>query len=201
MKSILVDIDTQIDFMLPEGSLYVKGAEKLTPELKKLFEFLEEKRNFKIFSSVDTHKKNDPEFKDFPPHCIEGERGWQKIEETILPQHIFIPLHKKVEVKGEIKEKRQYIFKKNKFSIFSNINLESFLEIFEIKEVFIMGVATEYCVRASALDFLKRNLKTHIITDLIKEVDKVEGEKALKEMEEKGAILIKRKDFFKRFKI
>ena len=62
-RVVFLDIDTQYDFMNPGGRLYVPGAEKLTPNLRRLFMFAKD-NNIPIISSLDTHKRDDPEFKD-----------------------------------------------------------------------------------------------------------------------------------------
>src|SRR5207247_8620130 len=65
---ILWEVDTQADFMLPGGKLYVPGAEKLLPNIRRL---TDEARKGKVFlvSHGCFHTNDDPEFKAFPPHC------------------------------------------------------------------------------------------------------------------------------------
>ena len=70
MKNIFfVDVDTQLDFMLSNGALYVPGAERMIPKLRRLFDFAR-KNEISILSSVDAHTPDDPEFSSFPPHCV-----------------------------------------------------------------------------------------------------------------------------------
>ena len=86
MKNIFfMDIDTQRDFMLPEGQLYVAGAERILPKLRRLFDFAR-KNEITILSSVDAHTEKDTEFQDFPPHCLRGSEGQRKLDETLLPK-------------------------------------------------------------------------------------------------------------------
>ena len=84
-KILFIDIDTQNDFMFKEGNLYVPDAERIIENLKKLTEFAY-RNNIPIFSSVDSHTQDDPEFKQFPPHCIKGTVGQKKIKETEIKE-------------------------------------------------------------------------------------------------------------------
>ena len=71
--------------MLPEGKLYVPGAERLIPRLRRLFDFAR-KNDITIISFADSHTPKDPEFQDFPPHCVQGSEGQRKLDDTLLPR-------------------------------------------------------------------------------------------------------------------
>ncbi|HHI00222.1 MAG TPA: isochorismatase family protein, partial [Thermococcus litoralis] len=63
-----------------------------------------------------------------------------------------------------------------------------------VKRVYICGVATEYCVRATALDALKHGFEVYLIRDSVKGIKPEDEEKALKELEERGAKIINSAD-------
>ncbi len=86
------DVDTQIDFMLPHGNLYVPGAEKIIPNLVRLMAFARE-HDIPVISSADAHTPDDPEFKIWPPHCVIGTPGQKRIPETQLPGAVVVPSH------------------------------------------------------------------------------------------------------------
>ena len=88
-KTVFVDIDTQFDFMNPNGALYVPDAEDITDNIRKLFVYAKEHK-IKILSSTDAHKADDPEFKLFPPHCVKDTPGNQKIEASTCKDNIII---------------------------------------------------------------------------------------------------------------
>jgi nicotinamidase/pyrazinamidase len=73
-KVIFWEVDTQADFMLPGGKLYVPGAERLLPNIRRLTDAARQGRVF-LVSHGCFHIKDDPEFKTFPPHCIKGTAG------------------------------------------------------------------------------------------------------------------------------
>ena len=68
------EVDTQKDFMLPGGKLYVPGAERLLPNIRRLTDAARQDRVF-LVSHGCYHAKDDPEFAIFPPHCVKGTPG------------------------------------------------------------------------------------------------------------------------------
>lgn len=171
-RILFFDVDTQYDFINPKGKLYAKGAEKTIPNLKKLTEFADNK-GIVILSTVDTHTRNDPEFKDFPPHCVAGTNGQRKIKQTIA------------------KKTRQMIIKKNTIEIFTGLEPKKQVKDFDI--AYVYGIATDYCVKTACLGLVKHGLKTYLITDAIKEISKKAGTAALKLLKRKGVIFLKTK--------
>jgi len=76
-----LDIDTQFDFMDPEGSLHVPGAEDIVPTLAELTRAAKA-RGVPLIATTDWHSDDDREFQEFPPHCVRDTHGAEKIEET-----------------------------------------------------------------------------------------------------------------------
>ena len=186
-KILFIDIDTQNDFMFKEGNLYVPDAENIIENLKKLTEFAY-RNNIPIFSSVDSHTQDDPEFKQFPPHCIKGTEGQEKINETKIKEALFIPSDRTIEI--DFTKYRQFIFEKDKLSVFSNPNFEKAIEKIG-KEIFVVyGVATEYCVKECVEGLLERNKNVYIVVDAIKGVDEKKGKKFLEYASSKGVISV-----------
>ena len=87
-RRILWDVDTQVDFMLPHGKLYVPGAEETAPAMKRLVDAARA-AGIPHVASADDHELTDPEIahdpdftNTFPPHCLRGTHGAEKIPET-----------------------------------------------------------------------------------------------------------------------
>ncbi len=191
---IFWDVDTQNDFMSKKGSLYVKGAEKIIPYLKELTKIAKEKE-IKILGSVDAHPKDSKEFEAFPPHCIKGTWGQKKIKGTLLKKVVFIPYDKKLtskEVQDILKNYPQVIFEKDDIDVFTNPNVDLFLE--KYTQVYIYGVVTEFCVRKAVEGFLKRKFKVFIIKEAIKEVDVKKALSLMTLWQKRGAELISLKN-------
>src|SRR5215468_7735872 len=84
------EVDVQRDFMLPGGNLYVPGAEKLLPNIRRLTDAARQGKVF-LVSHGDFHAPNDPEFKTFPPHCVKGTAGSELVPEAITERVITVP--------------------------------------------------------------------------------------------------------------
>src|ERR1051326_6109842 len=83
MKTVFFDVDTQIDFMYPAGALYVPGAEAIVPKIADLNRYAAA-HGIPVISTVDAHTENDPEFAEWPPHCVVGTAGQKKPAATLL---------------------------------------------------------------------------------------------------------------------
>ena len=87
---VFFDIDTQVDFMLPHGKLYVPGAERIIPNLVRLISFARA-QGIPVISSADAHAPDDPEFAIWPPHCVAGTPGQRRIPETQFANPVVVP--------------------------------------------------------------------------------------------------------------
>src|ERR1017187_8037572 len=89
MKAFL-DIDTQLDFMVPAGALYVPGAELILPKVAELNRSAAA-NGIPVISTTCAHTEDAAEFKQWPPHCVAGTFGQQKPAVTLLEKRIVIP--------------------------------------------------------------------------------------------------------------
>src|SRR5580693_3233250 len=89
-QTIFWDVDTQVDFLLPGGKLYVPGAEKLLPNLRRLTEAARDRLVF-LVSDACVHSPGDPEFQRFPPHCLRGTPGAAIVPEALAGTVLAIP--------------------------------------------------------------------------------------------------------------
>ena len=194
MKEIVfIDVDTQRDFMLSDGRLYINEAEKIIPNLKLLTDAAS-KRDIRIISTLDTHLKNDPEFKRFPAHCVEKTRGQKKIPQALLKKHIFISrkILTRKELFAKVEGYKQIIIEKNTYDVFTNFNLSRLLKPFN--EAFVYGVAVDYCVKYAVLGLLQSGLKVNLVTDAVSAVEPREGKALLAKFKNNGVRLVKTKE-------
>ena len=93
MKRILIDVDTQFDFMHPDGSLYVPAEESVLDAIKNT---LESGNYDAVLGSVDSHAYDAWEFQEnggpFPAHCVKGQRGWLRLHSELPTRQRFIPM-------------------------------------------------------------------------------------------------------------
>lgn len=200
MKALLV-VDVQIDFC-PGGALPAPNGDMIIPTINDLMEKFPV-----VVASKDYHPKDSLHFEKWPPHCVAGTEGaefhpkldTEKIEqqykgkkdrkdrEKKFPRQKKADKIDKVFLKGTGKADEGY-------SAFhaTNDDLEKFLKAKNVTELYITGLTTEHCVKHTALDAVKNNFNTYVVTDAIAGVKEHEGdeEKALGEMKKAGVKLI-----------
>lgn len=188
-----VDVDTQFDFMDPQGRLYVPGAEKLIPNLRRLTEWAL-RRSVPIIASADHHPAGDPEFNQFPPHCVAGTPGQKKIPETLGRRVLTVenrPLEPwpPMRLNASILPYDQILLLKQSFSVFENANADALFRKLSARRYVVYGVATDYCVKAAVLGLRARGCRVEVVEDAIAPVDPETGDLALVEMQTAGAEL------------
>jgi nicotinamidase/pyrazinamidase len=189
-KIVFWQVDTQADFMLPGGKLYVPGAEKIIPNIRRLVNAAAETGTL-VVSSADAHEEDDPEFKGFPPHCLRGSPGAQIIPEGLAEKTFIVPNEPSIEVPGHVLSHPQVVFEKQSFDVFDNPHTSGFVERLgeEVHHV-VFGVVTEYCVRCAAKGLLDRKRKVTIVTDAIRALEPRDSRRALAELRGLGVRLI-----------
>lgn len=183
-KDILFwNVDTQIDFMTPDGKLYAPGAESIQPALgaiTKLAAF----NNIQVINTADYHYSNsaelssNPDFVNtFPEHCMANSIGAEYISETKPEGKFSEILWNKIYNNKEIKEavqSRNIIIRKDAFDVFEgNPNTDSLLKEIAPKIVFVYGVTTNVCVDCAAIGLAQRNIQVYVIEDAIKELPNI----------------------------
>ncbi len=187
MNTVFIDIDTQVDFIMPDGALYVKDAEKLLPIYKEISSFARS-GGIPVLASADAHAADDPEFKQFPPHCVKGQPGQKKVPET-LPDLFFVQENDGRSVEPDQLRYDHILFEKQTFDVFSNPKIDAYLQHLKPERVVVYGVATDYCVKAAVESLLKKNLNVYLLTDAIKAVDPSSEKEILNNLEKNGARL------------
>jgi len=190
MKSpeiVLWCVDAQKDFMLPGGKLYVPGAEKLLPNIQRLVDAAREGRAF-LVSHGCFHAPDDPEFQQFPPHCVKGTPGSEFVPEALTDQHHRVPNSSGTSLPETVRDKKQIVLEKQTLDIFETHHADKLLKHFHPgSEFFVFGVVTEYCVRLAAKGLLERGYKVTVIEDAIETLDPEIGRKTLSELKSLGA--------------
>ncbi len=185
MKTVFFDVDTQMDFLFPAGALYVPGAENLLPALKRLRDYAAA-HGIPILSSTDAHEEDDPEFAQWPPHCVRGTAGQQKPPEALLEPRVIVPL-----APGDypVDGARQIIVEKQALDVFTNPNLPALLEHLGAERCVVYGVVTEYCVRCAALGLLRTGRRVELVTDAVRSLEPEAERRTLDEIVRAGGRL------------
>jgi nicotinamidase/pyrazinamidase len=185
MKPAFFDIDSQIDFLFPAGALYVPGAERLIPALSRLNHYAAT-HGIPLVSSTCAHSEDDPEFRDWPPHCIAGTVGQLKPPETLLQKRAVIGV-----APGEyaIDGAQQILFEKNQLDITSSPNFQPLLIRLAASNYVVYGVVTEYCVSFAALALLTTGKPVSLVTDAIQTLSAQASENTIREFTTRGGRL------------
>lgn len=200
---VFMNIDTQKDFMLPEGSLYTKNAEKILPILKKITEY-SKKNGIKVINTCDWHYDNsrelsvNPDFiNTFPQHCMANTDGADYVDEVKLDDFYrasVIGWEEKYNydvIKNSINRERNIIIRKDAFSVFEgNQNFETVLKILNAKEFYVYGVVTQVCVNYVVCGLLDKGYKVNVIVDAIKALPNFDDKPFVNNWVDKGAKLI-----------
>jgi nicotinamidase/pyrazinamidase len=176
---ILWDVDTQVDFVEPGGKLYVAGAEEARPAMARLVEAARAAGVVHV-ASCDQHELSDPEISEepdfadtWPPHCLLGTRGAEKIPETKQVDPVPLPL---VPVPAAILRRfveggREFLIPKKQYDPFTNPNTETMLDILDPDEIVLFGVATDICNDAAVRALLRRGRRIAFVEDASRGVD------------------------------
>jgi len=179
VRRILWDVDTQVDFMLPGGKLYVPGAEETIPAMRRLVEGARAAGIVHV-ASADDHELTDPEISDepdfsntYPPHCLRGTRGAQKIPETEQADPLplaSLPIPPGL-VPGLLEGRRELLLLKKNFNVFTNPNTDPVLDALDPEEIVVFGVATDVCDDAAIRGFLARGRRVRFVEDAARGLD------------------------------
>lgn len=208
------DVDTQFDFMTPAeegGKLYVKeagdptdeGARRIVPQLERLSRYAREHGILRVATGdwhSPEHREIDaenPDFRDtFPPHCMAGEPGAEKIPETALRDPITIPLRAPAGEASEAvrrarAEGRDLFLQKEEFSCFTgNPATEELLGALQADAYVVYGVALDVCVRHAVEGMLERGERVYLVQDATWGLGLEERETLLRRWEARGAVLV-----------
>lgn len=180
-NNALIIVDVQNDFC-PGGSLAVPRGDEIVPVINKLIQQFREKDQL-IVATRDWHPEKHCSFQSqgglWPPHCVQGTAGAEFHHGLKLGNQVLVIS------KGTQPDQEAY-------SGFEGTDLEGKLQKTGVGRLYVCGLATDYCVKATALDARKAGFETVVVTDAIRGVDVKEGDatRALKELEEQGISLI-----------
>lgn len=189
------EVDTQRDFMLPGGKLYVKGAEERIPNMKSLVDAARAGRVL-LISDACVHAPDDPEFKQFPPHCVIGTPGAEVLPELQAEKILRVENRQDAKLPLDPFDYQQILLEKQTLDVFDNPHTAELVERVAPSaspqkgrepEFFVFGVVTEYCVRFAAKGLLARGRRVALVTDAIETLDPVAGLRTMDELEQLGA--------------
>jgi nicotinamidase/pyrazinamidase len=184
-ETVLIIVDLQNDFC-PGGALPVRGGELVVGYLNRYISRIKAKGGV-VAASRDWHPPDHISFRNrggpWPPHCIRHTHGAAFHPELALPKGAWLIS------KGSKQNADAY-------SGFDGTDLEKRLRRYGARAVWVGGLATDYCVKATVMDSIKRNFATTLLVDGVRgvEVRSGDSERAIEEMRYAGAKVARLED-------
>ena len=199
MTRVFWDVDTQVDFMRPDGRLYVGGAEAIVANLAALTDFAH-LNGVRIIGSSDNHDPADdelsetPDFADtFPPHCLRGTDGQTRIPETTLRDVLIVePEDAAADVLRRLRNHvGDVLFHKHHFDVFTNPNVSPVVEGLGVEEVVLYGVALDVCNRYAVEGLLSRHpgVALTVVADAVRAINEDGRDALLADWQRRGVAL------------
>ena len=186
---IFWEVDVQRDFMLPGGHLYVPGAEKLLPNIRRLTDAARQGKVF-LVSHGCFHTPDDPEFNTFPPHCVRGTAGAELVPEGLTEKVARVPNDTTAKLPEDLGKYQQILLEKQTLDIFQSRHAEDLVRRLGADAQFVVfGVVTEYCVGLAARGLLARGKRVAVVQDAIETLKPEDGQKMILELQQLGARL------------
>jgi nicotinamidase/pyrazinamidase len=179
-KRALIVVDVQNDFC-PGGALAVSEGDEVVAPLNRLIEQFLARGDY-VFKSRDWHPAKTKHFEQYggtwPVHCVQGTRGAQFHEELIEDPRI------EIVSKGMGDE--------DSYSAFDGTSLAAHLRERRVAEIWVGGLATDYCVKNTALDALREGFEVFAVAEAMRpvEVKPGDGQRAIEEMRQAGAQIV-----------
>ncbi len=182
-RDALLLVDIQNDFC-PGGALAVPEGDRIVP-IANWYARLFERRGLPVFASRDWHPAETKHFQawggPWPPHCVQETRGAAFHPQLSLPDAAVV-VSKGMDPEQDAYSAFQALAPDGK-------SLADELRARGVERLFVGGLATDYCVRASVLDALRQGFQVFLLEDAVKGIDLGVGDvhRAVEEMEEHGA--------------
>ncbi|MFA5864048.1 MAG: isochorismatase family protein [Phycisphaerae bacterium] len=191
---IIVDVNTQRDFLSTEGVLPIQDRQHVIERIRKVMEWAKLYR-LPIISLVDVHRPNGQFIRSSLFPCIEGTLGQQKMPFTLIPKRFILEHDASPSLPENLFENYlQIVIHKRTNDVFTNPKADRLFSHLQTKRFLILGVGTERAIKALALGLLSRGQHPIVVSDSCGCWDSDAASLALRQIEAKGAIVVKTED-------
>lgn len=184
-STALIVVDVQNDFADPAGSLFVRGAEEIIPIINRELAYAANEGGLVAYTQ-DWHPPETPHFRRWPPHCVKGTWGAQLHPSLLRVRGATVIL------KGTHGEDGYSAFTTAHPETWRRAKtaLEDVLHRHGVRRVVIAGLATDYCVKHTALDALEAGFGVFVVQDAVRPVDEEDGAHAIEEIARHGGEIV-----------
>ena len=188
LKRVIVDLNTQADFLMPDGAFPVSNRATMLPAVQQLMAWARDQR-VPVISSLEAHRASEFQ-KGLPAHCIDRTRGQQKVPCTLLPRRLLVQGDNTFDLPTDpFRRHQQIIFTKRDADFLSNPKADRLINAQRPAYWIITGVAATHSVKSLTLGLLARNFRVVVARDASGYWSPTDGEHAFRQMEAKGALM------------
>ena len=192
-KQILVDIDTQKDFLLAGGKACIGNHRRVLAHIRRVMAWARY-RNVPIISTAEVHPNHNNE--NEVCYCLDGTDGQKKIRYTLFNNRVSFAADGNTDLPRDmLRRYKQVILHKRCVDPFDEPRIDRLLSEVRANEFILIGTSLEGAVEATALGLLQRGKKVTVVVDAVGSHNKREARLALRKMETKGAKLIETRRF------
>lgn len=186
---ILIDLNTQRDFLLPSGALPVANRDVLLPRIRALMAWAR-LEGVAIISSLEAHRSGEAH-RGQPAVCIDRSPGQRKVPCTMMPRRVVVQGDNTFDLPSDpFAGVQQIIFTKRHDDFLSNPKADRLINTLRPSYWILSGVAATHAVKSITLGLLARNLNVAVVRDCCGYWSANDADHAFRQMEAKGAVLV-----------
>ena len=191
-KQIVIDVDTQRDFLLAGGKACIKNHRRVLAHIRRVMAWAR-RRNIPVISTARVCPNNG-NGEEALGHCIDGTDGQKKVCYTLLNNRVSFAADGNTDLPRDmLRRYGQVILHKRCVDPFNEPRIDRLLSEVRANEFILVGACLEGAVRVTALGLLQRGKKVTVVVDAVGSYNKREARLSLSKMETKGAKLIETK--------
>ena len=186
-KRVLIDIDTQRDFLLADGKACIRNHRRVLAHIRRMMAWARA-ASIPILSTAEIFPDNngESEFK----YCIDGTNGQRKVRYTLVNKRACLSADNSMDLPREmLRTHNQIVLHKRCIDPFDEPRIDRLLSEIHANEFILIGVSAEAAVKSTALGLLQRLKSVTIVVDAVRSHHKNEAHLAFRKMEAKGAKL------------
>ena len=195
-KTVFWDVDTQFDFMRPEGELYVPGAKEIIDRVSEVRRFALE-NGYSVLADVDWHRRDNPEISEqpdlkttFPPHCMAGTPGARRVGDLGEAPIDYVEIDEvDMAQLRDLVQKDQFhiVIRKQSLNVFDNPNTHKLVDLVRPEYVIVFGVALDCCVYYVLSELSKhKGVKLSLLADATRGLQTRPDEQVYEELRRYG---------------
>ena len=192
-KQILIDIDTQKDYLLVSGKACIRNHRRVLSHIRRVMAWAR-RNQIPIISLAEIYPDEDGNGNGTSHYCIDGTDGQKKIHYTLVNNRVTYAADGSTDLPRDLLRRyRQVILHKRCVDPFDEPRIDRLLSELRASEFILVGASLEGAVKATALGLLQRGKNVTVVIDATGLYNADEAKLAIRKMETKGARLIETK--------